>query len=122
MDKSERHSAIVLGVLFALIVCCGGTFLFTKDYYTRAGNAKWQAGYDKGHSAGLAEVGPRIADDEAKLAQMNDKYNSLVADYNSLRDTVLRYVSSTQYQSKQPIHCTSYSYGLDSAFTSTNCY
>lgn len=57
-----------------------GIFVLYNMYnnQTRVQDISWQAGYDKGHDAGLAEVGPRISDDETKLGNIRSSYNDLV--------------------------------------------
>lgn len=54
--------------------------------------------------------------------QQSDKltsdYNVLVEDYNNLRASY----NASQYQSRAPITCSNYSYGVNDRFTSTNCY
>lgn len=82
--------------------------------------------YDRGHAKGLAEG---KADNEAAIALLSDKnnslqtdYNKLVEDYNSLYKQATSYINTAQFQSRQPLHCSSTTYGTDFQYTSTNCY
>jgi hypothetical protein len=88
------------------------------------------AGYSDGHKAGYEKgfsEAPKpdyFTVDQLRSAnsQLLSDYNKLVDDYNSLRDAAIRYVGATQYQAQAPITCSSYSYGINSQFSSTTCY
>jgi hypothetical protein len=80
----------------------------------------WQVGYDKGHHDGLAENGPRINDDESKLANVTSQYNQLSDNYNNLRNAIIKYAGTAgSYQPSTHISCTSNDIG---SYTFTNCY
>lgn len=110
---------LLLALLLFIIVGGGsaaGSYFVTKHYtyktaYAKGKSIAWQSGYNKGHAAGLAEVGPRIEDDEQKLADMRNQYN-----------TLLNQVKAYVPQQSSAIHCASSSYGINNQFTNTNCY
>lgn len=114
------HLYLKIGVpviIIALLII--GVGISFKAGYARGRNISWQQGYDKGHSDGLAEIGPRLADDEQKLGSLRDQYNNLADDYNELRSNVTNYINANQYKAVQRISCTSSSLG---SYTYTNCY
>ncbi len=84
-------------------------------------NAGRDSGYSKGYEKGYSDV-PKNDYMTDFYKQQVDKlttdYNTLVNDYNNLRS----YYNASQYQARQPISCTSYSYGIESNFINTNCY
>lgn len=111
-------------VTLTIIVVCGvgfGSYEYGHIQGTKTGkNLGWQSGYDKGHQAGLAEVGPRISDDESKLSTMADQYNQLSDNYNNLRNAIIQYAGTAgSYKVSTRISCTSNSLG---GYTYTNCY
>jgi hypothetical protein len=87
-------------------------------------------GYVSGHKQGVTS-GKKIqaiidkpASDAAwtldtQLVSLQNQYNELADNYNTLRDSVIQYVGATQYKAAQPINCTSNSIGN---YTYTNCY
>lgn len=77
---------LFLSCLFLISGVALGVWSVQYNKHTVSANEKiikdssWQVGYDKGHDAGLAEVGPRIDDDETKLVATRTLYNDLVGE------------------------------------------
>lgn len=84
------------------------------------GSEKGQAkGYSAGYKKGEADNPPvdlslfvLTSEHEA----LRKDYSDLIEDYNSL----VNYANTPRYQPRQPLHCTSYDFGISS--TSTTCY
>lgn len=82
-----------------------------------------EAQYNAGKTSNLEQELVNSRQDNSSTGSRNaellSNYNKLVGDYNSLRDEVIKYVNSNQYQPKQSLSCTSNSIG---ASVYTNCY
>lgn len=114
----------VIMVVLSAIVICGVVFGSYEYGHTKGVNTGknlgWQKGYDKGHYDGLAEVGPRISDDETKLSNMTSQYNQLSDNYNNLRNAIIQYAGTAgSYKASTHISCTSNDIGN---YTYANCY
>lgn len=107
---------LLIGVLVVAMLAgvSFGSFLYGKQYENSKSDATYNAGYDKGHGVGFAD-----GLESASVSTVSiEEYNALENDYNEL----LAKVQSNNNQSRQNITCNSHTYGIDSSYTSTNCY
>lgn len=116
MKVTER--VVVVGLIMLALALGGGFYWGSQNAKSKSASS-WQAGYNKGHTDGLAEVQPRISDDETRLSSITDKYNQLSDQYNQLRNAVIQYVGASTYQPSKHLSCTSNAIG---SYTYTNCY
>jgi len=102
-----NKSSAILVVLMATAICVATYFY--------AHNAGYADGYNRGHDIGYADAQKDYVPPKTyffEYQNLQNKYNSLVNDYNALART-------PKYQ---PLNCTSTTYGINNQFTSTNCY
>lgn len=116
----SKTTKITLILVVLLSVCSTvGAYQLGNDRGLKQGSRLNAVKYNQGVQQGKDEMGPRVFDLQMKNNQLSDDYNKLVSGYNSLRDSVIKYVGYTQYQAKQPVRCTS---NTINSFTYTNCY
>lgn len=125
---------IILCILVAVVFAGGGVTLGHK----MGSETGQKDGYTKGYRIASAGVVPQEKFDTLYnfASNLEKDHNQLVADYNGLRDGVNKYIQAVQstrtsspsinfYESstyRSPLNCTSYSYGVNDRFLSTNCY
>lgn len=107
MRKAEL---VLLAVVLVALSLYGGYTFGNKRGYSAGMSEGERLGYDKGF-----QEAPKP--DPFAQAQLRNDYNKLVDDYNNLLEQ-----ANASAARRQPISCTSYSYGINDAFTSTNCY
>lgn len=117
MSSTAKENLIALVILLLI----GG---FVGSYYFGH-----HLGFAKGYSIGYSAGGSYANADAATISSLNtantnlqNQYNNLSSNYNTLRDAIIKYVGSTTYQPAPQLHCTSVKYGINNQFTSTNCY
>lgn len=115
MTATEKASWIILLLVLALVGCSVGAYLYGKHQ----GSA---AGYKKGYSAGYDKAPKPNYFKEDNYDSVAKQYDELVTDYNNLRDAAIKYIGATQYQARQPLSCTSTTYGSYFPTTRTDCY
>lgn len=107
-----------IGVLIVLVT--GGVLV---GYQSGMSNVEEEvkSSYDYGVTIGRASSSAKddLKESKAAYADLLKQHNTLVDDYNKLRETAINAVGAAANQS---MHCTSYDYGINDQFTSTNCY
>ena len=109
--------AAIIGVIAGILIMIGATggyFYGRGQGYSNGYNQGHDAGYESGKGAAPSNQ-PLIESLSAENGQLRDKYNSLIDDYNRLAN----YANAAR---RQPIDCTSTTYGINDQFTSTSCY
>lgn len=111
---------IILTVAACLLIALG------------VGGASYSIGLEQGKSEQSSQLSTtkKALDDKnysntsivARNQQLISDYNKLVEDYNTLRQAATQYVNTNTYQARQPLNCTSSSWGINQQYTSTSCY
>jgi hypothetical protein len=106
---------IFIAVSLLALVGYGGLYVGQNQSKTDH-EAAMSMSYDRGYEAGqkYAESFPATSN----MVSQED-YNALLKDYNDLVNEANAKLNSA-YQTRQPITCNSYDYGMNS--TSTTCY
>lgn len=118
MTETEKASWIILTLIIALIGCSIGA-------YTYGRYQGYSSGYRTGYSKAPKPDKFKEEQYDALLSRAStaeEQYNGLVTDYNNLRNAVIKYIGATQYQARQPIRCSSHTYGINNNYSSTSCY
>ncbi len=109
---------IYLSIIGILILIIGGGYFYINNKHNS--EVETLNAQISGQRSTLTEASDRKDFLEYAYDKVSSDYNDLVNDYNDLRNSVIKYIGSTNYQARQPITCNSYSYGYNSS--STTCY
>lgn len=112
--KTALALVVVVVVMVGLSI---GGFAYGK-------HTGFSSGYKRGQAVAKANATEPNYDLEYKglfYDKLESDYNTLVDDYNNLRNSAVRYVNVTQYQPRTPIHCSTTYYDMLNT-ANTNCY
>lgn len=128
-SKATKESPLKIGWVIATLILALTTGYGGMVYGQKAGYSQGKvAGDDSGYKRGVAEGQQQsaryganmLATPQTDYGELLTKYNGLVNDYNALRNSVVNYINSSQYQPRSTIHCTSSNFGSQTTYT--NCY